>query len=305
MKKKTKNYLSNRDILAEIHKSKVSYCQYSDESDANMDIVVSVIPEKYNDDSISYDSIITREVLNEAKIAKVKKEALDNYYAACEVYDLTGGTKPKLSTFRRLPEDITDEELQIRVLTYEHIPTDLSRKKSKRRMSDAYPKMNFIPFKHIKLVKNKVTDRSVTIDNEVFAVEEILISHCDKSGKFSLKSGMITDKLARMYMLLVQRFAQRPNWRGYTYVDEMITSATTQLVAMGLLFNEMKSDNPFGYFTKLASNSFVTVLNEEKKNQNIRDDLLVAAGYTPSNTRKFKEEEHIRKHRETALNGDQ
>jgi hypothetical protein len=40
------------------------------------------------------------------------------------------------------------------------------------------------------------------------------------------------------------------------------------------------------------------VLNTEKKNQNIRDDLLVDSGQCPSFTRQFAIEEEMRKLRE-------
>ena len=64
----------------------------------------------------------------------------------------------------------------------------------------------------------------------------------------------------------------RSNWRGYTYVDEMRSHALLQLSQIGLQFNELKSENPFAYYTAAVTNSFTRVLNLEKRNQNIRDD---------------------------------
>jgi hypothetical protein len=77
--------------------------------------------------------------------------------------------------------------------------------------------------------------------------------------------------------------------------------ALLQLSQMGLQFNEAKSDNPFSYYTASVSNSFTRVLNIEKKNQNLRDDLLVQAGQSPSYTRQLAIEEEIRKLREDAI----
>ena len=37
---KVKNYLNNKDILKEIHKSKNTYCSYLDPSDADYDMIV-------------------------------------------------------------------------------------------------------------------------------------------------------------------------------------------------------------------------------------------------------------------------
>jgi hypothetical protein len=52
-----------------------------------------------------------------------------------------------------------------------------------------------------------------------------------------------------------------------------------------LQFDESKSQNPFAYYTAAITNSFTRILNIEKKNQNIRDDILEMNGLNPSWTR--------------------
>ena len=94
-----------------------------------------------------------------------------------------------------------------------------------------------------------------------------------------------------MYIKLVERYSQRSNWRGYTYVDEMRGQALLQLSQIGLQFDESKSQNPFAYYTAAITNSFTRILNVEKRNQNIRDDMLLHAGAMPSFTRQMKHEE--------------
>jgi hypothetical protein len=61
--------------------------------------------------------------------------------------------------------------------------------------------------------------------------------------------------------------------------------ALLQLSQIGLQFDESKSQNPFAYYTAAITNSFTRILNLEKKNQNIRDDMLEQAGLNPSWTR--------------------
>jgi hypothetical protein len=111
-----------------------------------------------------------------------------------------------------------------------------------------------------------------------------------KSGKFSKDHGRITEELGKMFIKLSERYAQRSNWRGYTYIDEMRGQAILQLSQIGLQFDESKSENPFAYYTAAVTNSFTRVLNLEKKSQNIRDDLLEEAGLTPSLTRQNQAE---------------
>jgi hypothetical protein len=66
--------------------------------------------------------------------------------------------------------------------------------------------------------------------------------------------------------------------------------AILQLSQIGLQFDESKSENPFAYYTAAVTNSFTRILNIEKKNQNIRDDMLEEAGLTPSSTRQYQHE---------------
>jgi len=64
-----------------------------------------------------------------------------------------------------------------------------------------------------------------------------------------------------------------------------------QLSQIGLQFDESKSQNPFAYYTAAITNSFTRILNVEKRNQNIRDDMLQQARAMPSFTRQFEEME--------------
>jgi len=86
-------------------------------------------------------------------------------------------------------------------------------------------------------------------------------------------------------MKLCDRYATRGNVRGYTYNDEMKGQAILQLSQIGLQFDESKSQNPFAYYTAAVTNSFVRVINIEKRNQNIRDDILEMNNLNPSFTR--------------------
>ena len=66
--------------------------------------------------------------------------------------------------------------------------------------------------------------------------------------------------------------------------------AILQLSQIGLQFDESKSNNPFAYYTAAVTNSFVRVINIEKRNQNIRDDILEMNNMNPSYTRQAQGE---------------
>jgi hypothetical protein len=96
--------------------------------------------------------------------------------------------------------------------------------------------------------------------------------------------------LALMWMKLCERYGTRGNVRGYTYNDEMQGQAILQLAQIGLQFDESKSNNPFAYYTAAVTNSFVRIINIEKRNQNIRDDILEMNNMMPSMTRQTQGE---------------
>jgi hypothetical protein len=81
--------------------------------------------------------------------------------------------------------------------------------------------------------------------------------------------------------------------------------AILQLTQIGLQFDESKSDNPFAYFTAAVTNSFVRVINIEKKMQNIRDDILEMNGMSPSYTRMINAEYDAAMKRDAATDSNE
>jgi hypothetical protein len=136
-------------------------------------------------------------------------------------------------------------------------------------------RLPFPPFYHYRIDENK----------QPFQVGKSHWIGDFEHGEFSKEHGTMTRTLATMFMKLCERYATRSNWRGYTYNEEMRGQALLQLSQIGLQFDESKSQNPFAYYTAAITNSFTRILNLEKKNQNIRDDMLEQAGLNPSWTR--------------------
>jgi hypothetical protein len=273
------NYLNNRDILKEIHKSKNTYCSFLTPEDGFYDIILPSV-DKINKKNIS-----------EGK--KLRAERLTR--AAFDAAQALSSTKLKLDDFSVKPNKIAPTDIVFRIMTWEHIPTDVQKpKKTKSKVIEdednpiteyddrgdeivpgKFVKVNFPPFQHYKVDENGVP----------YCVGK---SHWQGDlikGKFNREHGTMTRTLAHMFMKLCERYATRSNWRGYTYNDEMRSQALLQLSQIGLQFDESKSQNPFAYYTAAITNSFTRVLNIEKRNQNLRDDILEMNGLTPSYTR--------------------
>jgi hypothetical protein len=64
-----------------------------------------------------------------------------------------------------------------------------------------------------------------------------------------------------------------------------------QLTQIALQFDEGKSQNPFAYYTAAVTNSFTRVLNVEKRQRDIRDDMLQDSGQMPSWTRQMESQQ--------------
>lgn len=255
-------YVTNRDLLPEIHLSKISYCSFHNkETDHQHDIILASVNE------------ITPENIDLAKTNRANRL--------------------KISFEQVLPTDLV-----FRVKTWEHIPfappkqpkyepkkQDLSElfdfddedisNTDNTTTTQKHIRPNFPPFFHYRVDENMIP----------YIVGKSHWKGSVENGEFCKTHGKITHRLASMFMMLTERYATKGNWRGYSYIDEMKNTANVQLSWGGLQFDESKSSNPFAFYTTIITNAFRGILLIEKKNQNIRDDLLEIHGLNPSWTR--------------------
>jgi len=268
------NYLNNRDILKQIHLSKNTYCWFRDrELDHQYDIILPSLSK-----------------INQRTIAEARRNRADRIKRETGV--------------EQNEKKIANTDLVFRITCWDHIPMapkkiPKSQQKKQQKLQDilelsdteesdgleelidvpvldtTHVRVNFPPFEHYRLNDDKVP----------FIVGRSHWQGTLENGEFSKDHGEMTRKLAMMFMKLCERYATRSNWRGYTYNEEMRGQALLQLSQIGLQFDESKSQNPFAYYTAAITNSFTRILNIEKKNQNIRDDILEMNGLNPSWTR--------------------
>jgi hypothetical protein len=252
------NYLNNKDMLLEIHRSKSSYCVFTQSEFHQYDLILP-----------STDKINIRSIA-EAKRNRAKRQGDLEYQTRKKA-----GEKIKQADCEVDYKKIQKTDVVFRVMTYDHIPLNNVRKKNPKSLADHRDKVNFPPFQHWKFNDE---DQLVCVGKSHWKGDL-------EKGHFDKDAGQITPTLARMMLKLCERYATRGNVRGYTYNDEMKGQAILQLTQIGLQFDESKSDNPFAYFTAAVTNSFVRVINIEKRNQNIRDDILEMNGMNPSYSR--------------------
>lgn len=262
--------------MKEIHKSKNTYCSYSSPDVADYDIIVHGIKS------------ITSEIIEQARSNRAERLAKLAWEKSA-----SDGEKRKLDEFSIPVDKIKKSDIVIRVMTWDHVP--LATVVKKKTMLDIdeeettvteyddeqaatpakFVKCNFPPFQHYKIGPR----------NKPYCVGKSHWQGDIETGAWSKEHGTMTRTLAFMFMKLCERYATRSNWRGYTYNDEMRSQALLQLSQIGLQFDESKSQNPFAYYTAAITNSFTRVLNIEKRNQNLRDDILEMNNFAPSYTR--------------------
>lgn len=236
MAKRKKNYLNNKDMLREIHLSKISYCSFRNKAEDNQqDYIVEDKDEIFGTQKIEVGKTPTgRPRMREMPVIEIARKA-----RAARL------TKEGIPTE---PEDVADTDIVFRVMTDEHIPL-VPKKKSKAAQARAAKKakanavfddllddedadelvdatdpdiemvpmrVNFPPFFHYRL----------NDDGELYIVGKSHWKGDLETGEFCKSHGRTTDNLAMMYMKLCERYATRSNWRGYCVDEE--TEALTQ-----------------------------------------------------------------------------
>jgi len=92
----------------------------------------------------------------------------------------------------------------------------------------------------------------------------------------------LSGKLAKYLQMIAERYSYSPSFAGYSFREDMVSFAVVNLCANWYKFDPEKSDNPFAFYTTACYRSFLQYLADEKKQRNIRDELLIDAGANPS-----------------------
>ena len=245
-RKTTINYLSNAELLHEINKSKISYSSFLDEKYQDFSIIID--SEDDINDEIIYQAKTNKAIqLNRAKLRQMIK---DDWTKADIQEDIDKNSYK--------PEDITEDQLVYRIMTYDHIPEE--HVTGKKNMLN---NLRFPPFKHYTYIDGVFT--------------EVGRSHWEgglHNGKFNKDHGKATNNLAKAVMKMVDRYGTKGNFSGYTFLSDMKSQALLQLSTVLLQFNEKVGDNPFSWYTSVIHTSFLKVLKSEKRQREIKDEIM-------------------------------
>lgn len=317
------NYLNNRDLLKEIHQSKSTYCTFTNPiADHQYDIILHSVS-AINEHTIQQAKLNKAALLLKEHGTKVDASTISNQDLVFRVmtWEHIPLLPPKIAKpvrqtagairidtinkfFEEVVPDVDVLDVDVSEIEIEEL-IDPAIKKAIDPVKSQHIRINFPPFWHYKLnekMEPYVVGKSHwkgDLETGSFCKNAQPDSsdrrsqhgpNCPVCGNPWMQHGAMTDKLALMLMKLAEKFSLKSNWRGYSYRDEMQGQAILQLCQVALQFDESKSQNPFAFLTSVSHNSFLRILNMEKKNQQLRDKILIEnhmnPSYSHSNTNK-------------------
>lgn len=193
-------YLTNKDLLEEIHRSKNTYCEFIETRYSGYDIIVNDLAK------------VTEERLEDAR-----KTKLDQMAVAAKKAAVAAGIRNPVIAIDR--ESVQIEDIVVRLMTFDHIPINEEKINKAKTEAERHLKCNFPPYQHF-----------IFRDGEFLCVGKSHWQGGLENGHFNVTHGKMTNKLAMMFMKLVERYGHRGNWRGYC-----VDTATEALTKRGWL----------------------------------------------------------------------
>ena len=88
------------------------------------------------------------------------------------------------------------------------------------------------------------------------------------------ETNVFSDQLGKYILQIVNGLSHRPNFNGYTYLEDMKSDAHVAIIKGLRNFNLEKSNNPFAYITQIAWNAFIAFIGNEKKKSKTKKRLF-------------------------------
>jgi hypothetical protein len=96
--------------------------------------------------------------------------------------------------------------------------------------------------------------------------------------------GKVTPELAEMFYKIATKYISSKNFSHLNFKDDLVGAVVLSLLSNGLKFNPEKSDQPFSYLTQCSYHAALQYIAAEKKQRDIRDQLMVNDGLNASLT---------------------
>ena len=295
-----KNYVNNANLLAEIHKSKLTYCYYEEQKYTDYDIICSgydmITPNQIdtffkknkNRDYVIVRVMTTEHVMpyivsNKINLQELKFNPFKHYMISREDHQAVINSIDEHcvdninilnDNIAKIKDDIKENNRRIRFY------------KNKKEEQAPYKEIRDAYKNKILELNDRIKDINIPYSERILSyMKEVLRSHWKNgfdNGEFCISQGRLTNNLVRMIMLMVDKYGTSGNWSGYSYIEDMKCASLAHLCEVALKFEELISKNPFSYYTQAISMKFTAVVNQEKRQAGIKSDLLQMNGYRPT-----------------------
>ncbi len=93
---------------------------------------------------------------------------------------------------------------------------------------------------------------------------------CKEHEEKKLPPPRIPEYIGECIMKIATNLSKRPNFYGYSFVDEFVSDGIENCIIYCTNFDPEKYSNPFAYFTQICWYAFVRRIHKEKKQQYIK-----------------------------------
>lgn len=103
-----------------------------------------------------------------------------------------------------------------------------------------------------------------------------LLEHWPKvqeAKRLGLPMPMVNESIALKLKLIVDNMAKRYNFNRYSFLDDMRTRGIIACLTKAHCFDPGKSNNPFGYFSRIVWQEFVNEITDEEDESYIKAKL--------------------------------
>lgn len=84
----------------------------------------------------------------------------------------------------------------------------------------------------------------------------------------------VPESIALKFRLIVNGMAKRYNFNRYSFLDDMKTRGLVACLSKAYCFDPSKSNNPFGYFSRIVWQEFVNEITEEEDESYVKAKLF-------------------------------
>ena len=136
------------------------------------------------------------------------------------------------------------------------------------------PKKYSDPFKAVEPIVKESPNHY--IDNKRFYAEITEYHNAYHAAKADGRElPRISNYLGECVWKIAKGLAQKHNFRNYSYIDEMIAAAVETCIKNMHVFNPLKSQNPFSYYTQACHFTFIHIIQKEKRQSDIKRRLIL------------------------------